>query len=163
MIPDSLSSAKADYGSLMTKVGLFVIVLMVSGCEKKVSEYYIVPRGYRGVFMITKSRSADEVKRRDDGSYIYKIPESGVLRVPYSTPLSNWVVSVVAEYDDGEPLAAPVQAELSPVAARLGLHKLSADSEGNYYYFVGTDEELILWWKTCDYRLGGVANRSRDE
>jgi len=82
-----------------------LVVAFLSGCGIPGSEdsvHIVIPEEYRGVFKITADGRGDEVFK-ENGSYRFGIPETGILGVRDTAPLRTFQEMKVT-FESGENL-----------------------------------------------------------
>ena len=89
----------------------------------------------------------------------YEIPDDGVLRVRDAEPIGSWHTTT-AEYRGGAPLPVQTLGPIPPFTEDVKLRSISADSQGNYYFLVGTDAELDHASRSPELPLGKVTRNS---
>lgn len=104
---------------------------------------FILPDGFTGVFRIREDRTAPPPGRRPDGTYVFEIPPSGSLLSRAVSPFRR-IGSISGEYASGQKLAAASVLETVPSGSpAVRLHILHTDSDGWYYWYIGTDREAV--------------------
>jgi hypothetical protein len=99
---------------------------------------FVLPAGFRGLFKLVTDPNAPP---RDDAA-AYEIPPTGVLAIRDTRPLEQWH-NTNAVFDDHTPLPVASAAPSQPYdEIAIDLHHVTADSEGNIWFLVGTEAEL---------------------
>ncbi len=142
-------------GGLAAMAGAYAVIRALRGTSEPVQVHFVVPDGYRGQFQISRHPGATAPQRRADGTFVYQIPDSGLLQVDGANPLAEWH-DTTAAYRDGS--ALPFQGGSgAPADPQVKLRSVSADHLGNVYYVVGTGPEHEHLVRTSDHALGRVA------
>jgi hypothetical protein len=124
---------------------------------------FVLPDGYRGVFVLAADPSAPAVFPERDNTYVYVIPASGQLNVRTLAPLEQWH-STSAVSTSGAPIPAAQTSPAEPYSGEVRLHHLVTDSAGRSYFLVGTDAEAVQASKRGPpFSLGGGPERSGRE
>src|SRR5438874_300501 len=76
----------------------FVALLSVARCDHSTSVHihFIVPTGYRGVFVITRDEHSSTRPSTSGEKIVYTIPPSGVLSIADDAPLRAWHTELAA-------------------------------------------------------------------
>jgi hypothetical protein len=104
---------------------------------------FILPDGFRGIFVIIPDSEADPMTFRD-GRYVVHIPESGILFVANVEPFNKWHTQT-AYYSSGIQLPIGI---ISGNEDKVALRSLSTSSDGRISWLVGTKAEEELAWKS---------------
>jgi hypothetical protein len=123
---------------------LVVMVLALAGCSEGSGPpvRIIVPRDYRGEFLIVEAPEGSEIPLRE-GAYVCLIPRDGKLLVTTLHPFEQWHIESIA-FDDGSmPKRYDHPAHAKPDEfAVFGGHIVKSDgSRPTMYFFVGTAKQ----------------------
>lgn len=116
---------------------------------------FTVPNGFRGIFVVTENTNASAPTVDAGGTYIISVPRSAQIIVN-DTRFLEHIASMSAAYADGTVLPAEMLHPISYFSDTVALYIVTVDSEGTYYFFVGTDREMASIYHSRDYTLGGV-------
>lgn len=120
------------------------ICVVSGGCGSRVRSFHIVvPNGFKGEVMIVEHHSAPPATQDEAGRYLFRVPDSGVLKVPSFRPFEmahRWS----AEYESGQPIPCyPGDPGYSKTAVLF--QELGTRGQGKgpdiVICFVGTDME----------------------
>ncbi len=142
-----------------------VIALLVAGgflaflafeywWTKGSSVHFVLPNGFVGYFRIGQEDSASETVR-SGGRWIYRIPSDGTLVVQDLRPL-KLIEMMTANYGNGEGIPARPWSQQDQSRSGIGLHIVSADSEGWIYFLVGTDQQLKESRNLYEFPVGDI-------
>ena len=99
------------------------------------------------------------VRKREDGAHVYVIPSSGILIASTTKPLHR-VVNTTAEYSSGAQIPWRRLGASKGQLQSDGLYDLYVDSEGWFYFFIGSDAEYdsVKAHPGRGFQLGGITN-----
>ena len=131
------------------------------GCVAKPHQvHFILPNGYRGAFTIKPNDPfGSEIKKQQDGKYVYNIPGSGRLKIKGFHPFSSYLVS--ASFQNGD----LIELEKAEPANRISIWGLPTDvqykdtgPQNFFWWFIGTSHDLNQFWKNHgeEFVVGGV-------
>lgn len=147
----SLLGGGADYRIIIAALVLagvaVLVVLLTQRCYEGAVVCCIVPDGYRGMLLVHQSSSEKEVSRTPDGAFRLDFSDNGQLFVR-STRFLEHIVEISATYVSGAELETNMLPVVAPYDDRVTLSVLSVDSDGTYYFLVGTEEDAIEWYRS---------------
>lgn len=122
---------------------------MTSCGDDGITLRYVVPTGYRGVFIIQEDKASSVVLKKQSGVVEVHIPSNGHLRVHSAKYIGAWH-NPEAIYDDGSKLAVQHRDR-----ADIMLFSLGASYGGKWAYYVGSENryrELLENWPEHPFR-----------
>ena len=147
------------YRSIVVVVTISVSCLLnISGCDGSADSsqlQFILPNHFRGVFVISEDPNAPPATVGGDGVYRLRVPKSARIKVQ-DTSFLNLIGSMKAKYVNGGRLPAMTLNSQPPYSDEVSLNIVRGDSDGSFYFFVGTDRDKAALYKSGDLELGGV-------
>ena len=67
-----------------TAIAIIALILSMFSCSRGHREIYVLPNGYTGRVVIIYDQANGAAKTYENGSRVYRIPESGVLKTQFS-------------------------------------------------------------------------------
>lgn len=109
------------------------------------SIHYVVPDGFRGTLYIVEDSDYDDPPV-EDGKFVFRFPESGVLIIKDLNMFNRWHSST-AEWSSGETLFWGLDPSSQAVAIRggsmSGYHGPNGDMRWRNNNYVGTEAEFL--------------------
>jgi hypothetical protein len=146
--------------NVLAKILICALGMTLTGCGRRASNvHFILPDGYRGVFRIKSDPKGPAVTRRDDGAFVYLIPSAGSLITSTTKPLLS-VESVTGEFRSGQQIPWNRLGRNAQPSKPPGIYNLHADSDGWFYFFLGTYDDLkaIIDEPRLTSQVGGATN-----
>ncbi len=130
---------------------LFLLFAALIGCSSPRGDLVkiIIPNDFQGVFKIVPDDEGIVVEKQDD-SFIYRIPESGILKVKNTAPFKVFHETLV-EYESGKIVPDGV---LDLDKKSIAHYYLWSDTEGRIWFLVGTSEHYQLAQKEGRVKVG---------
>ena len=119
------------------------------GCQPSSSKIrLIVPNYYKGPVKIKQSAEGASVKK-NGGVWIFEIPSTGALEAQNTEPLRRFQIPAEAFYESGVAIvwALPVVIGGAEHSDEVMLRQLGTDSDGWYYFFIGTSSDARSYWE----------------
>lgn len=134
-------------------LGLLSVATLLSRWLRPASSqiHFIVPDGFRGLFVLRVTAGVQPASRQGEGRFIYRIPPNGLLPIGENEPIFRWH-QLSAQFDS----SAPLETENELVTDAVKLYSLSTDQRGNSYYLVGTAIDKERFYRSMDRTLGRV-------
>ena len=119
--------------------------------------HFILPDGYRGAFRIVVDPVGLDVKPTN-GTYVFRIPVGGILRVKSARPFRRWHEETAA-YNDGTTIPDGFLSVDPSTIALHGLFSRQEDGEDSQWWMVGTKDDADAAWRdTFDLKVGNRAD-----
>lgn len=118
---------------------VFGTMLCLGGCFSESSSphvRFVIADGYKGDFVVTITGTGKPLNEAN-GTYIVKIPKSGVLEVR-DDPFRNWH-SLSAVFENGNMI--PIAAHEDDPREKIVYFWSMSSSEKHIHYFIGTKSE----------------------
>jgi hypothetical protein len=118
---------------------------------------FIITVGFHGVFVVEEDPGASPAQRDGGGAWVYEIPSAGRLKTSEVKPFREWH-DTRGEYTDGSLLGFAAVGPIKPFSDRsTKIRPISSDSEGRFYYLVGSEEDLArAMHNLANLKLGGA-------
>jgi hypothetical protein len=146
-------------------VVLAAVLCVCLGCESKPNQvHFILPNGFRGAFAVQPDDPEGIILVREDGCYVVRIPESGVLGIKGYDPFHPYLCT--ASFANGDEIWVSKRIDDKPRQGQIALWGCTTQGwyEGGkpvnlFWWFVGTEGE----WRASDqktrFSAGGVPKK----
>ena len=124
-------------------LGVAVVSVVISCDKTDAPVHFVVPNGYRGMFVVYPGQKDGTEISLKEGQYTYIVPDDGIIRVRGEGPFATRQ-EMSASYSDGTPLPLYASEDADP-ETDTGIWAAGTISSGGIWFVVGVRREQEGW------------------
>jgi len=132
---------------MRTIIVLTAALCVCIGCQSKPNQvHFIIPSGFRGAFAVKPDDPDGIILVKEDGRFVARIPESGVLGINDYDPFKSYLCT--ASFNNGDEIWVLKRLDDKPRRGQIALWGSTTQgwyengkAVNLYWWFVGTEDD----------------------